>query len=135
MACLPPGVATGECACSSRSAGTCAATHWSDSLSRFRAASRAFSFCAFSRCASILPRCRRAAFHRFARLLSLTGGSTSPSVMVANHSAWYACHASRSPPNESSVRGSPAVAEAASCSAVKRVGMAGRTGGTSNSEG
>ena len=70
------------------------------------------------RCASILPRCRRVAFQRSERFESPSAGSVSPMVTVKNHSFWYACQASVSPSNDSSIRGSPAAAEAASCSAV-----------------
>eukprot|EP00966_Prymnesium_polylepis_P243328 5626973-Prymnesium_polylepis.1 len=66
------GVTTGDCTFSDRTfdAGACSAIHWSDTLSRLSrippAPGSLCSFCSFSRCASILPRCRRAAFHRFA---------------------------------------------------------------------
>ena len=38
--------------------------------------------------------------------------------------SWYACHAPESPEKNCSLRGSPAAAEAANCSGVKRFGMA-----------
>ena len=41
-----------------------------------------------------------------------------------NHSAWYACH-SAVVAKESWVRGSPAAADAASCAALKTVGISG----------
>ena len=57
------------------------------------------------------------------RLLSPTGGSVWPSVMAEKKESWYACHARVSPAKVLSVRGSPAAADAASCSGVKRAGI------------
>jgi len=55
---------------------------------------------------------------------SPTGGKSSPMVTVLNHSAWYACH-SAVVAKESWLRGSPAAADAASCAALKTVGISG----------
>ena len=43
--------------------------------------------------------------------------------MAEKKESWYACHARVSPAKVLSVRGSPAAADAASCSGVKRAGI------------